>query len=54
MIGEHRFGMGKDAARLEANRLNRVSTDETVTHTAEEHKDSRSRSDGTSNSEPGS
>lgn len=37
--GKFGKGMGKDAARLEAKRLNRISTDKTVTYSAEEHND---------------
>ncbi len=38
-LGKFGKGMGKDAARLEAKRLNRISTDKTVTYSAEEHND---------------
>lgn len=37
--GKYGKGMGKEAAKLEAQRLNRVSTDKTVTYAAEEHND---------------
>lgn len=37
--GKFGKGMGRDAARLEAQRLNRANTDKTVTYTAEEHND---------------
>lgn len=37
--GKFGKGMGRDAARLEASRLNRTGSDKTITYTAEEHND---------------
>ena len=37
--GKYGKGMGHDAAKLEASRLNRTSADKAITYTAEEHND---------------